>query len=170
MMSLWGHLHLTTPHPCSCAALGATLSSPLTPNEWKWWCMLQGACSDHQEAPRACQTPHRTVYLPLQPLAKPPLYTVDRKRRTESPAAVKPAGAPFHTPGPHMGPLSFLPRGEGAACPMGHAPYSGDLQTVPRGFCLWHTSQLHDRASCCSMQLHGQPTALSQLFSFTGSE
>ena len=108
-----------------------------------------GACSkerastsgDHQEAPRVFQTPRRPVHLPLQPLAKPPLYTVDRKRHTKSPAAVKPAGVPFHAPEPRVQPLSFLPRGEGAACPMGHAPYSGDLQTVPRDFGLQHTLQ-----------------------------
>ena len=96
---------------------------------------------DHQEAPRVCQTPRHPVHLPLQPLAKPPLYTADHERRTESPAAVKPAGVPSHMPGPHAWPLSFLPRGEGAACPMGHAPYLGDLQMVPRDFCLQHTSQ-----------------------------
>ena len=48
----------------------------------------------------------------------------------------------FHVPGPCTWPLSFLPRGDGAACPMGHAPYSGDPQTVPRGFLLQHMSQL----------------------------
>ena len=32
------------PHPCLCVALGAALSAPLTPNEWKWWCTLQGTC------------------------------------------------------------------------------------------------------------------------------
>ena len=106
---------------------------------------------DYQEAPSACQVLHKLhlpccpVCLPLQPLAKPLLYTVDHKWRTKSPAAVKPAGAPFHVPGPHMWPLSFLPRGEGAACPMGHAPYLGDPQTVPRGFLLQHMSQL----PCC---------------------
>ena len=107
------------------------------------------ACTsgDHQEAPRACKALCCPVHLPLQPLAKLPLYTADHKWHTESPAAVKPAGAPFHTPGPHAWPLSFLPRGEGAACPMGHAPYSGDLQMVPRGFCLW----------CMSQPLHHQP-------------
>ena len=36
------------------------------------------------------------------------------KWHTESPAAVKPAGAPFCMPGPCTPPLSFLPRGEGA--------------------------------------------------------
>ena len=87
------------------------------------------------------QTPCCPVCLPLQPLAKPPLYRADRKRRTKSSAAVKPAGAPFHMPGPRVWPLSFLPRGEGAACPVGPAPYSGDLQTVPRDFLLWRTSQ-----------------------------
>ena len=96
---------------------------------------------DHQEAPRVCQTLHRPVHMPLQPLVKPPLYTADCKWRTESPAAVRPAGVPFHMPEPHVWPLSFFPRGEGAACPMGHAPYSGDLQMVPRDFCLQHTSQ-----------------------------
>ena len=93
------------------------------------------------------QTSHCPVRLPLQPLAKPHLYTVDHKWRTESLAAVKLAGVPSHAPRPHAWPLSFLPRGEGAASPMGHAPYSGDLQTVPRDFCLWCTSQL----------LHHQP-------------
>ena len=88
-----------------------------------------------------CQTLCRPVCLPLQPLAKPPLYTADRKQRTKSPAAVKPAGAPFHVPGPHVWPLSFLPRGEGAACPVGPTPYSGDLKTVPRDFLLQCTSQ-----------------------------
>ena len=87
------------------------------------------------------QTPCHPVHLPLQPLAKLPLYTVDCKQRTKSSAAVKPAGAPFHMPGPRVWPLSFLPRGEGAACPMGHAPYSGDPQTVPRGFLLQCMSQ-----------------------------
>ena len=87
------------------------------------------------------QTLHRPVRLPLQPLAKPPLYKADCKRRTKSPAAVKPAGAPFHVPGPRAWPLSFLSRGEGAACPVGPAPYSGDLQPVPRDFLLWRTSQ-----------------------------
>ena len=43
------------------------------------------------------------------------------------------------------------------------ASTTGDLQKAPR-------TCLHDRASHCSMQLHGQPTALSQLFSFTGSK
>ena len=108
-----------------------------------------GACSlecastsgDHQEAPRVFQTLRHPVCLPLQPLAKLPLYTVDHEWCTESPAAVKPAGVPSHTLGPHAWPLSFLPRGEGASCPMGHAPYSGDLQTVPRDFCLQHTLQ-----------------------------
>ena len=95
------------------------------------------------------QTPCHPVHLPLQPPAKLPLYTADCKWRTKSSAAVKPAGAPFHMPGPHVWPLSFLPRGEGAACPMGHAPYSGDPQMVPRGFLSWHTSQ----------PLHRQPPA-----------
>ena len=87
------------------------------------------------------QTPRRPVRLPLQPLAKPPLYTVDRKRRTKSSAAVKPAGAPFHAPGPRAWPLSFLLREEGAVCPVGHAAYSGDRQIVPRGFWLRRTLQ-----------------------------
>ena len=91
------------------------------------------------------QTPCCPVRLPLQPLAKLPLYTVDRKRCTKSPAAVNPAGAPFHVPGPRVWPLSFLPRGEGAACPMGHAPYSGDPQMVPRGFLLQRMLQ----PPCC---------------------
>ena len=43
------------------------------------------------------------------------------------------------------------------------ASTAGDLQKAPR-------TCLHDRASHCSMQLDGQPTALSQLFSFAGSE
>ena len=72
------------------------------------------------------QTPCCPVCLPLQPLVKPPLYTADRKWHTKSSAAVKPAGAPFHAPGPHTWPLSFLPREEGAVCPVGHAAYSGD--------------------------------------------
>ena len=164
---------------------------------------MHPASGDHQEAPRVCQTPCHPVRLPLQPLAKPPLYTADREWWTKSPAAVKPAGVPSHTPGPHVRPLSFLPRGEGAACPMGHAPYLGDLQMVPRDFCLWCTLQLphcrppeeplpfgmasrqcskpqplkrqlgHQSAwqgSHCSMQLHGQPTALPQLFPFAPSE
>ena len=108
-----------------------------------------GACSkehastsgDHQEAPGVFQTTRHPVHLPLQPPAMPPLYTADRKQCTKSPAAVKPAGVPFHMPEPHVRPLSFLPRGEGAACPMGHAPYPGDLQMVPRDFGLRRTSQ-----------------------------
>ena len=71
------------------------------------------------------QTPCHPVCLPLQPLVKPPLYTADRKRCTKSSTAVKPA-APFRTPGPCAWPLSFLPREEGAVCPVGHAAYSGD--------------------------------------------
>ena len=43
------------------------------------------------------------------------------------------------------------------------ASTSGDLQNAPR-------TCLQDRASRCSMQLHGQPTALSQLFLFAPSE
>ena len=43
------------------------------------------------------------------------------------------------------------------------ASTAGDLQKAPR-------TCLQDRASCCSMQLHGQPTALSWLFSFTPSK
>ena len=39
---------------------------------------------------------------------------------------------------------------------------AGDLQKALR-------TCLQDRPSCCSMQLHGQPTALSQLFSFAPS-
>ena len=73
---------------------------------------------DHQEAPRVCQTLCHPVCLPLQPLAKLPLYTADRKRCTKSPEAVKPAGVPSHVPGPCARPLSLLPRGEGAACPI----------------------------------------------------
>ena len=95
-------------------------------------------CNDKASKNR---TPCRPVRLPLQPLAKPPLYTADRKRRTKSSAAVKPAGAPFHAPGPHTWPLSFLPREEGSVCSVGHAAYSGDRQIVPRGFWLRHTSQ-----------------------------
>ena len=87
------------------------------------------------------QTPRRPVCLPLQPLAKLPLYTADHKWRTKSSASVKPAGAPFHAPGPRAWPLSFLPREEGAVCPMGHAAYSGDRQIVPRGFWLRHMLQ-----------------------------
>ena len=83
------------------------------------------------------QTPPHPVHLPLQPLAKPPLYTAHRKQRTKSPAA----GAPFHVPGPRAWPLSFLPRGEGAACPVGHAPYSGDPQMCwTFSFCQFYSS------------------------------
>ena len=104
---------------------------------------------DHQEAPRACQALPCSVHLPLQPLAKLPLYTADHKQCTKSPAAVKPSGDPFCMPGPHAQPLSLLPRGEGTACPMGHAPSSRDSHTIPRGFCLR-----------CMLQLpHCQPPA-----------
>ena len=102
-----------------------------------------GACSkecastsgDHQEASRVCQTLRCPVCLPLQPLVKPPLYTADRKQRTKSPAAVKPAGVPFHAPEPCVQPLSFLPRGEccipHGACTLLGGPANGPQRLQP---------------------------------------
>ena len=103
---------------------------------------------DYQEAPRACQALHKLclpccpVCLPLQPLAKLPLYTSDCKWCTKSPAAVKPAGAPFHASGPHMWPLSFLPRGRVLHAPWGMHP-------------TWGTHKLSPEASGCKIITHG---------------
>ena len=41
-------------------------------------------------------------------------------------------------------------------------PSLGTFKRPPELFCM-------TEPTCCSIQLHGQPTALSQLFSFTGS-